>query len=69
MHVVEIERSLRQLHLSGMAAVLETRLLQAGAGQHCNTLDLRVRNKARRFAVDEPVFRRAESQAATSTAS
>jgi hypothetical protein len=31
MHVVELERSLRQLHLSGMAAVLETRLHQAQA--------------------------------------
>jgi DNA replication protein DnaC len=31
MHVVELERSLRQLHLSGMAAVLETRLRQAQA--------------------------------------
>jgi DNA replication protein DnaC len=29
MHVVELERSLRQLHLSGMATVLETRLRQA----------------------------------------
>ena len=29
MHVVELERSLRQLHLSGMASVLETRLRQA----------------------------------------
>jgi DNA replication protein DnaC len=32
MHVVELEHSLRQLHLSGMAAVLETRLRQAQAG-------------------------------------
>src|SRR5690242_16774690 len=31
MHVVELERSLRQLHLSGMAAVLQTRLHQAQA--------------------------------------
>jgi DNA replication protein DnaC len=31
MHVVELERALRQLHLSGMAAVLETRLRQAQA--------------------------------------
>ena len=31
MHVVELERSLRQLHLSGMAAVLKTRLRQAQA--------------------------------------
>ena len=31
MHVVELERSLRQLHLNGMAAVLETRLRQAQA--------------------------------------
>jgi DNA replication protein DnaC len=31
MHVVELERSLRQLHLSGMATVLETRLHQAQA--------------------------------------
>ena len=31
MHVVELERSLRQLHLSGMAAVIETRLRQAQA--------------------------------------
>ena len=31
MHVVELERSLRQLHLSGMAAVLATRLRQAQA--------------------------------------
>jgi DNA replication protein DnaC len=31
MHVVELERSLRQLHLSGMANVLETRLRQAQA--------------------------------------
>jgi DNA replication protein DnaC len=31
MHVIELERSLRQLHLSGMAAVLETRLRQAQA--------------------------------------
>ena len=31
MHVVELERSLRQLRLGGMAAVLETRLLQAQA--------------------------------------
>ena len=31
MHVVELERSLRQLHLSGMDAVLETRLRQAQA--------------------------------------
>ena len=31
MHVVELERSLRQLRLSGMAAVLETRLRQAQA--------------------------------------
>src|ERR1700760_3912518 len=31
MHVVELERSLRQLHLSGMAAVLEARLHQAQA--------------------------------------
>jgi DNA replication protein DnaC len=31
MHVVELERSLRQLHLSGMATVLETRLRQAQA--------------------------------------
>jgi DNA replication protein DnaC len=31
MHVVELERSLRQLHLSGMAVVLETRLRQAQA--------------------------------------
>src|SRR6476469_836112 len=31
MHVVELERSLRQLHLSGMASVLETRLRQAQA--------------------------------------
>ncbi|HEY9790468.1 MAG TPA: IS21-like element helper ATPase IstB [Terriglobales bacterium] len=31
MHVIELERSLRQLHLSGMATVLETRLHQAQA--------------------------------------
>jgi hypothetical protein len=31
MHVVELERSLRQLHLRGMATVLETRLRQAQA--------------------------------------
>jgi len=31
MHVIELERSLRQLHLSGMATVLETRLRQAQA--------------------------------------
>ncbi len=31
MHVVELERSLRQLHLSGMAGVLQTRLRQAQA--------------------------------------
>src|SRR6476469_8872352 len=31
MHVVELERSLRQLHLSGMATVLETRVRQAQA--------------------------------------
>jgi len=31
MHIVELERSLRQLHLSGMATVLETRLRQAQA--------------------------------------
>src|SRR6478736_448508 len=31
MHVVELERSLRQLHLSGMAAVIETRLRQSQA--------------------------------------
>src|SRR5437762_3039820 len=31
MHVVELERSLRQLHLSGMATMLETRLRQAQA--------------------------------------
>jgi DNA replication protein DnaC len=31
MHVVELERSLRQLHLSGMAAVIQTRLRQAQA--------------------------------------
>jgi DNA replication protein DnaC len=31
MHVLELERSLRQLRLSGMAAVLETRLRQAQA--------------------------------------
>jgi DNA replication protein DnaC len=31
MHVVELERSLRQLRLGGMAAVLETRLRQAQA--------------------------------------
>ena len=31
MHVVELERSLRQLHMSGMANVLETRLRQAQA--------------------------------------
>ena len=31
MHVVELERSLRQLHLGGMAAVIETRLRQAQA--------------------------------------
>jgi DNA replication protein DnaC len=31
MHVIELERSLRQLHLSGMAAVLETRLRHAQA--------------------------------------
>jgi DNA replication protein DnaC len=31
MHVVELERSLRQLHLSGMATVLEIRLHQAQA--------------------------------------
>lgn len=31
MHVVELERSLRQLHLSGMATVLETRLRPAQA--------------------------------------
>jgi DNA replication protein DnaC len=31
MHVTELERSLRQLHLSGMAAVIETRLRQAQA--------------------------------------
>jgi DNA replication protein DnaC len=29
MHVIELERSLRQLHLSGMATVIETRLRQA----------------------------------------
>ena len=31
MHVTELERSLRQLHLSGMAVVIETRLRQAQA--------------------------------------
>src|SRR4051812_46467064 len=31
MHLLELERSLRQLRLSGMAAVLETRLRQAQA--------------------------------------
>jgi hypothetical protein len=31
MHLVELERSLRQLLLGGMAAVLETRLRQAQA--------------------------------------
>lgn len=31
MHVLELERSLRQLHLSGMAAVIESRLRQAQA--------------------------------------
>src|ERR1700741_4940447 len=31
MHVVELERSLRQLHMSGMASVLETRWRQAQA--------------------------------------
>jgi hypothetical protein len=31
MHVVELERPLRQLHLNGMASVLETRLRQAQA--------------------------------------
>jgi DNA replication protein DnaC len=31
MHVLELERSLRQLHLSGMATVLDTRLRQAQA--------------------------------------
>ncbi|MBV8073390.1 MAG: ATP-binding protein [Acidobacteriaceae bacterium] len=31
MHVIELERSLRQLRLGGMAAVLETRLRQAQA--------------------------------------
>lgn len=31
MHLIELERSLRQLRLSGMAAVLETRLRQAQA--------------------------------------
>src|SRR5690242_10055651 len=31
MHVVELERSLRQLRLGGMAGVLETRLRQAQA--------------------------------------
>jgi hypothetical protein len=31
MHLVELERSLRQLRLGGMAAVLETRLRQAAA--------------------------------------
>lgn len=31
MHVLELERSLHQLHLSGMATVLETRLHQAQA--------------------------------------
>ncbi len=31
MHVTELERSLRQLHLSGMAAVIEARLRQAQA--------------------------------------
>jgi len=31
MHVIELERSLRQLHLSGMASVLEARLRQAQA--------------------------------------
>ena len=31
MHVIELERSLRQLHLSGMATVIETRLRQAQA--------------------------------------
>ena len=31
MHLVELERSLRQLRLGGMAAVLETRLRQAQA--------------------------------------
>jgi DNA replication protein DnaC len=31
MHIVELERSLRQLHLSGMATVIETRLRQAQA--------------------------------------
>ena len=31
MHLVELERSLRQLRLGGMAALLETRLRQAQA--------------------------------------
>jgi len=31
MNLIELERSLRQLRLSGMAAVLETRLRQAQA--------------------------------------
>jgi hypothetical protein len=31
MHLVELERALRQLRLGGMAAVLETRLRQARA--------------------------------------
>src|SRR5947209_9729515 len=31
MNLIEVERSLRQLHLSGMATVLETRLRQAQA--------------------------------------
>ena len=31
MNLIELERSLRQLRLGGMAAVLETRLLQAQA--------------------------------------
>ena len=31
MHLVELERSLRQLRMGGMAAVLETRLRQAQA--------------------------------------
>jgi DNA replication protein DnaC len=39
MHVVELERSLRQLHLSGMATVLETRLRQAQA-EAMSPLDL-----------------------------
>ena len=31
MNLIELNRALKQLHLGGMAAVLETRLLQAQA--------------------------------------